>query len=64
MPKPPTRKSKKIVEEVFRPSFGWERLSRRITVRQLFWKANARILRGVSAVKIAETGEFKLEELK
>ena len=62
--KPPNRKSKKLVDQVFDRDRGWVQLSKAMPLRRLWWRDKESIMRHVEAVHFVELGDFKLSELR
>jgi hypothetical protein len=58
-----TLKSRKLVDQVFKPGRGWIELPRALAMRHLSWKKNASKFNGATAVHFVTLGDFKISEL-
>ena len=62
--KTPSRKTKKLVDQVFDPLRGWITLSKALPLRRLWWKDKARMMRYVERIHFIEIGDYLVKELR
>lgn len=60
--KTPSRKTKKLVDQVFIPPRGW-RMIEPTPLRRLWWKDKSHLMRFAEAVHFVELGDYKIAEL-
>jgi len=62
--KPPSLKTKKLVDQIFIDGRGWIKLRKAMPLRRLWWRDKAHVMVHCEAVHFTDIGDFTIAELR